>query len=430
MPSADFFTPGWLFDEVFTMESPEEIAQIACRLRHGFQRIGAYIAHLSIPVSLQNAPIRPSSVVSQPDYTLCRPFPDPAVIQKVAQLMTQKRFAVWVGHGARHASRQVRALVDLTGAPVLATPRGKGVVPEDHPQFVMVTGLGGHPSGIEHLERYEPDFILVLGSRLGEPASGWENRLIPPEGFVHVDLDASVPGTALNGPVMAIQADIGAFLDQLLAQSSDVPHRSFSCTSPFAGTSSCSRTGQFVCPQTLLAAIQTLVVDAGVPILVEPGSAMAWAANRLKMRHPGQLRIVGSFGSMGQMTCGVIGSAISRCGPAVCLTGDGSMLMNNEINTAVEYRIPAVWVVLNNSRYQMCEKGMRFGPNEKHARFRQCDFVRVARGMRAHAAAVRYESDLEPALRRALSDRGPFLVDVMVDPEEMPPFESRFKTLS
>ena len=105
------------------------------------------------------------------------------------------------------------------------------------------------------------------------------------------------------------------------------------------------------------------------------------------------------------------------------------MLMNNEINTAVEYRVPAIWVVLNNSRYQMCEKGMGFGPTEKHARFQRCDFVRVARGMGARAASVRRESELQPALRRALSDGGPFLVDVMVDPDETPPFESRFKTL-
>jgi len=428
MPSADFFTPGWLFDEVFAVESVEEIGQVVCRLRHGFEHVGAYVAHLSIPVSLQNAPVR-QDMACRPGYRVSKPFPDPGVVQQIAELMAVHRFAIWVGHGARHASRQVRALVDLSGAPVMATPRGKGIVPEDHPQFLMVTGLGGHPAGIERLESYQPDFILVLGTRLGEPSSGWESRLVPPRGFVHVDIDQSVPGTALAGSVLAVHADIGAFLDQLLIRSARIPHRLFRCSSPFADPPAYCGHGELVRPQELLAATQTMVVDAGIPVLVEPGSAMAWATNRLKMSHPGQLRIVGGFGSMGQMTCGVIGSAISRRGPAVCLTGDGSMLMNNEINTAVEYRVPAIWVVLNNSGYQMCEKGMGFGPTEKHARFRQCDFVRVARGMGARAAAVRREPELEPALRRALSDGGPFLVDVLVDPDETPPFESRFKTL-
>lgn len=428
MPSSDFFTPGWVFDEVFMLESVAELAQVERRLRHGFNRMGAYVAHVSIPVDLQSASVKEFARMEQ-DYRVTSPFPDPAAVDEVVQLMTTKRFAIWVGHGARHASRQIRALVDLTGVPVLSTPRGKGIVPEDNPQFAMVTGLGGHPCGVEHLEQYDPDFTLVLGSRLGEPSSGWDARLIPPGGFVHVDIDAAVPGTALNAPVLAVQAEVGAFLDQLLLKAERIPHQGFSCPSPFPQPLSYREQMGLVRPQALFKAVQEVVANAGIPILVEPGSSMAWAAHLLKMANPNQLRIVGSFGSMGQMTCGVVGTALSRGGPAVCLTGDGSMLMNNEINTAVEYGIPAVWVVLNNSRYQMCEMGMRFGPTERHARFRECDFAQVARGMGARAISVKREVNLETALERAVADRAPTLLDVRVDPAEIPPFESRFSTL-
>lgn len=428
MPSSDFFAPGWLFDEVFLLESAAELGQMEQRLRHGFARIGAYVAHISIPVSLQNTPVGAVSSVRHA-YRLSNPSPDPEGVDEVLDLMARRRFAIWVGHGARHAADQTRALVELTGAPVLATPRGKGIVPEDHPQFVMVTGLGGHPGGIEHLHRHAPEFTLVLGSRLGEPSSGWDSRLVPPGGFVHVDVDGSVPGTAFDAPVLAIQAEVALFLDQLLQRAEHIPHQGFSCPSPFPEPLLYSEKAAPVRPPALLQAVQREMADAGIPILVEPGSAMAWAAHLLKMSKPGQLRTVGSFGSMGQMACGVIGTALARGGPAVCLTGDGSMLMNNEINTAVEYDIPAVWVVLNNSRYQMCEMGMRFGPAELHARFRQCNFARVARGMGARATSVKRESDLEPALCRALAEGGPFLIDVQVDPNAMPPFESRFNSL-
>jgi acetolactate synthase I/II/III large subunit len=428
MPSSDFFTPGWLFDEVFLLESPAELGEMEQRLRHGFARIGAYVAHVSIPVSLQNTPVGEAAAVRH-SYELSQPAPDPAAVVEVLERMASRRFAIWVGHGARHSAGQIRELAELSGAPVLATPRGKGIVPENHPQFVMVTGLGGHPGGIEHLQRHAPDFTLVLGSRLGEPSSGWDSRLIPPGGFVHVDVDASVPGTALDAPVLAIQADIGLFLDQLLQQGQRIPHQGFACPSPFPEPPLYRESAAPVRPPALMQAVQREVADAGTPILVEPGSAMAWAAHLLKMSNPGQLRSVGSFGSMGQMACGVIGTALARRGPAVCLTGDGSMLMNNEINTAVEYGVPAIWVVLNNSRYQMCEMGMRFGPTELHARFRECDFARIARGMGARATSVKCESDLEPALRRALAAGGPFLVDVQVDPDVPPPFESRFKSL-
>jgi acetolactate synthase I/II/III large subunit len=429
MPSADFFTPGWLFDQVFLLESVEEIPQVADRLQYGFQSFGAYVAHLSIPVSLQNTQAR-NVALEMSEYRVTRPFPDPAAVERVAGLMIRKRFAIWVGHGARHASRQIRALVNLTGAPVLATARGKGVVPEDHPQFVMVTGLGGHAGGIEHLERYAPEFVLVLGSRLGEPSSGWETRLVPPDGFVHVDLDPSVAGTAFRAPVLAIESEVGAFVDQILGLCGQVPHRTFHGSSPFTPFPGSGARADLVRPEALFEAVQRLVIDEGIPVLVEPGSAMAWASHRLMLRAPGQLRIVGGFGSMGQMACGVIGCAVSRRGPALCVTGDGSMLMNNEVNTAVAYGVPAIWVVLNNGGYQMCEKGMGFGPSERHARFPQCDFAAVARAMGAQADRVRNEPELERALCRAVSHGGPFLLDVLVDPSAAAPFESRFRTLN
>lgn len=428
MPSADFFTPGWLFDDVFLLESADELAAVTARLQHGFRRTGAYIAHVSVPVSLQNAPVR--RVPDPPArYRLSLPGPDPAMVDEVVALLASKRFVIWVGHGARHAGRQVRALVDLTGAPVMATPRGKGIVEEDHPQFVMVTGLGGHPDCFRALAGYDPEFALVLGTRLGEPSSGWDDRLVPPGGLVHVDVDAAVPGTVFGGPVLAVQAEIGTFLDQVIVRAGALPHRGFDCPRPHPRHLGLAGDGP-VSPQALMTAIQRVAVDADVPVLVEPGSAMAWAAHLLVMRRPGQLRIVGGFGSMGHMACGVIGTAVAARRPALCLTGDGSMLMNNEISTAVEYRVPAVWVVLNNARYQMCEKGMRFGPTERHARFARCDFVRVAQGMGGEAVAVKHEWELEPALERALEAGGPFLVDVEIDPDVTPPFESRLKTLA
>ena len=62
---------------------------------------------------------------------------------------------------------------------------------------------------------------------------------------------------------------------------------------------------------------------------------------------------------MGQATAGVLGAAIGRGGKAVAVVGDGAMLMNSEVSTAVQYRVPAVWVVLNDAGYGMIAHGMR-----------------------------------------------------------------------
>lgn len=427
MPSPDFFTPGWLFDEVFLPESADELPVLVRRLGSGFLRAGAYLAHVSIPLCLQDAPV-PGTCGPAPGLRVPPCFPDPAAVEEVAAMFRTKRAALWVGHGATCAAPGIRALAERTGVPVIATPRGKGVFPEDHPQYVMVTGLGGHPQSKAYLDDYSPEAMLVLGTRLGEASGGWDSGLVPHDGYVHVDVDAAVPGRASEAPCLAIQADVAAFVDRLL-RSEELPDRRFACPGPFPAATGPSENTSPVRPQVVFEAVQELAADPGLPVLVEPGGAMAWAAHLLRMRGPGQLRIVGSFGSMGHMTCGVLGAAIARGGPAVCVTGDGSMLMNNEVNTAATYGLPAVWIVLNNARYQMCEMGMKFGEDERHARFHRCDFVSVARGMGADGIAVTREGEMQGALRLALESGGPFVVDVRVDETVEPPFESRFETL-
>lgn len=59
---------------------------------------------------------------------------------------------------------------------------------------------------------------------------------------------------------------------------------------------------------------------------------------------------------MGHTVAGVVGAAAASRRKAVALVGDGAMLMNLEINTAVKYTLPAVWVVLNDGCYNMVDQ--------------------------------------------------------------------------
>ncbi|HET9958040.1 MAG TPA: thiamine pyrophosphate-dependent enzyme, partial [Polyangiaceae bacterium] len=134
--------------------------------------------------------------------------------------------------------------------------------------------------------------------------------------------------------------------------------------------------------------------------------------------------------SMGQAAAGVIGAALGSGRKAVAIVGDGSMLMLNEINTAASYGIDALWIVLNDARYAMIAQGMEsIGWTPFETDFPRADFAAIARAMGAHGARVEYESQLEAALERALSARGPYLLDVMIDPREKAPSNRRNRSL-
>jgi acetolactate synthase-1/2/3 large subunit len=181
-----------------------------------------------------------------------------------------------------------------------------------------------------------------------------------------------------------------------------------------------------------MAAVQRCVVEASdAVVLSEAGNAFVWATNRLRFDQPGRYRTSMSFGSMGHAATGVIGAALATGRPAVALVGDGSMLMNNEITTAVEMGVPAVWVVLNDARLGLVDDGMQgLGYRGGSLDFPDVDFVAVADAMGARGVRVHDERELDAALQMALAAGEPFVVDVVMNTSEPAPFGTRNRSIA
>jgi acetolactate synthase-1/2/3 large subunit len=251
--------------------------------------------------------------------------------------------------------------------------------------------------------------------------------------FIHVDLDPDVPGAAYPGvKTTPLCADISYVLERILAHMP--PGRKPSVVSADQNPSyqwpsgvSASR----VRPQALMKAIQSVVVDrTDAVVIAEAGNSFAWATHYLQFAEPGRYRISVGFGSMGHAVTGVVGAALAKNGKAVAVAGDGAMLMFSEVNTAVQFQAQAVWIVLNDSRYGMVEQGMKAqGLSRIDTSIPTCDFVTIARGMGADGIRVTREADLEKALVLAMSAKGPFVLDVLIDRAEQAPFTDRIRSL-
>jgi acetolactate synthase-1/2/3 large subunit len=177
--------------------------------------------------------------------------------------------------------------------------------------------------------------------------------------------------------------------------------------------------------------VQRLLVEqSDVPILTEAGNAFALGSHYLHFAEPNRYRVSTSFGSMGQAAAGVLGTAVARAGKAIAILGDGAMLMQNEINTAATYGIDAVWIVLNDARYGMIEQGMQsIGWQPFETGFSRADFVEIARGMGGAGVRVETEADVDRALALALRAKGPFVIDVLIDENEIAPAIGRNQSL-
>jgi acetolactate synthase-1/2/3 large subunit len=423
------FLGGAPFHYATVLDHPAQLEPVVAELARGLRRPHGFVAHVSLPIAVQTLAPRPLRV---PLARVPTPSVDPALARHVAALLHDQRFVIWVGHGARHAAAPIRALAERTGARVMSSPRGKGIFPEDHPLFLGVTGLGGHTEVDDALVAERPTYTLVLGTKLGESTSFWARELIPSEAFVHVDVDASAFAAAFpDVPTHGIEADVGCFVSALLEVWPESPRlRSHAPALPRPPAPDLRERGE-VRPQALFAALQHIVVEGSDAIVMaESGNSFCWATNLLRFATPGRYRVSTGFGSMGHAATGVVGAALARQGKAIALLGDGAMLMSCEIHTAVQYGAKAIWVVLNDACYLMCEQGMQMlGWQPFATRLGRVDFVAFARSLGAEGEHVEHETQLDAALQRALAAAGPYVLDVTIDSRELAPSGRRHKTL-
>lgn len=439
------YDSGRPFHFATVVDDPAQLAAVECGLAAGLDRRGGFVAHLALDTAVQRAPANQHSISgdreSAPIHTasLAETAP-PEQIDACVDALRDGPFAIWVGYGARDAAAEIATLARRMRAPVMCSPRGKGIFPEDDPLFVGVTGLAGHASVMRYLEEFKPRRVLVLGSRLGEPTSFWDHRFVAPQGFVHVDVDSGVPGVAFaSAPTLAVVGDVGSTLRAVLGQlqpttgrfrraplhgaPQELPRPRIERVQP--------RHHGLVRPEALMDALQDWVVDRSTAtVLSESGNSFLWTTHRLRFSTAHRYRTSTGFGSMGHASAGVVGAALASGRRAVAVVGDGALLMTNEINSAVKFRARAVWVVLNDGRYGMCAQGMDTLGLSADAEIPQVDFAAFARAQGARATRVDHEIQLDAAFAKAMTADGPFVIDVRIDPRCQAPASLRNAALA
>ncbi|MHC5022044.1 MAG: thiamine pyrophosphate-binding protein, partial [Planctomycetota bacterium] len=344
---------GRIFDFALRLEDPGELGEVMRRLRTGLSRPGGFVAHLSLSREVQN---RAVDLYPRGGKTMMTaPAVNPRQVAECLECLEAGPFAVWVGAGAAASAPLVKALVERTGARVFCSPRGKGIIPEDHPRFLGVTGIGCHQTVVDYMLFRKPSWVLVLGTRLGEATSLWDRDMMPAAGFIHVDIDADVPGTAYpEARTLAVHADVGTFLRTLLERLPKSTARPPAADDPFRAAEPPIlmrlKDHRPVRLQLLMQAVQRHVVRRGdALVLSDDGFPLDWSVHHLRFPAPGRYRINTFLGSRGSAVAGVVGAALAAGGrKAVALLGDHATMIGAEMSTAVRYAAPVVWIVLKD----------------------------------------------------------------------------------
>lgn len=422
MPGA-LTEPGALFDLAWRPETVEEVIHALQQLANAWSRPGGCIAHLSVPWTLQ------TMVLDEPQLPAVRIWdhaplvPSTQLLDACLARLAAGPAAIWIGHGARGAATELVKFAEAARLPVIGSPRGKGIFDEDHPLYVGTSGAGGHATVHELFARNRPRTVLVIGTRLGEVTSFLVEASTPSNEWIHVDIDPTAFGAAFpKVPGLSITCDAQVFVAALHARAEAT---GWFRNRPSAAYVAIGRPARLelrahgdVRPAALMQVIQEVVVDRSSAIVMsESGNSFTWCNYALRFATPDRYRTSAAWGSMGHFTSGLVGAAVASGRPVVAVVGDGAMLMQNEVSTAVTYRLPSVWIVLNDAQLGLNEHGMAaLGMTRLETQLPRTDFVAYAKSLGADGIAVAIEAELPAALERALAADGPFVVDVRIDP--------------
>lgn len=321
---------------------------------------------------------------------------------------------------------------------IATTPGAKGCFPESHPQSAGVFGFGGCALAASAVAA--SDAILVLGSRLLEQSSGDWDATFSRSYVYRFDVHARQLAATWQNQV-PVEGDIRETLSALLAalgsMSSHEPCASVPVERtqiPARNDSNAGDTGNLpLKPQVVMSLLNPLTTT---PICADAGNSMCWAIEQLRREFPATFYVSLDWGTMGFAVPAAIGVATATGKHAIALTGDGSMAMaGGELHTAVEYRLPLIVVVLNDSGAGMVRAGTGLWFKDLPelpglAYETTIDLAAFGASLGARSARVTNASEFTCALSEALAHDGPTLIDVLIDPSEVPPaISSRVKSL-
>lgn len=174
-----------------------------------------------------------------------------------------------------------------------------------------------------------------------------------------------------------------------------------------------------------MAALDELT-DADTTVVADASYASVWTTCYLTAKAPG-MRFVTPRGlaGLGWGLPFAMGARLAKPDRRiVCLVGDGGFgHVWSELETLVRETIPLTLIVLNNGvlGYQKDAEQVKFGRHSGAVFFEPVDHCAIAKACGCEAMAVRDVAGLANTLQKAMTHRGPVLVEAFVDPEAHPP---------
>lgn len=368
-------------------------------------------------------------------------------IAAAAQLLASARRPLLIAGGGTiisGAEEEVRLLAELFDMPVATTMTGRGAIADAHP---LAAGPLGSTTGgrygrgrISNTLFGEADVVFALGSRTGQLCySDWT---LPKPGtkLIHLDIDPAEIGRNFATDV-AMVGDVRDTLRDLLAHCAE-----HGLASTDAGSRErldalthdwraefrpVATSGQVpIRPERLLAEISARAGEKTL-IVTDASYVTGWAMSHIDVPKAGRFILSPrGTGGIGWSLPAAIGAKLADPSlNVVCVTGDGAFgYVFNELETAARYGVEVQVVVFNNGTLGF----QRHWEQKVMGRYLECDFLDIdfaelGRALKCGGERITDPAGIAAGLARGQAAKGPYVLDVVIDPDATAPivgFES------
>ncbi len=342
-------------------------------------------------------------------------------IKHIAGMINKsKRPLLYIGGGIVNskAHKLLYKLAKRNSIPVSSTLMGLGCFSSADPLYLGMPGM--HGARYTNFILNEVDLLLAFGVRFDDRATGNVKKFCPQAKIIHIDIDGSEIDK-IKKSNFSVAGDIGMALKQIMPFINSDPRRNWirqiektKDKYPFLRENN----SDFLHPINLIRTISNLVKPDTI-ITTDVGQHQMWVAQAYPFQHPRTLLTSGGLGTMGFGFPAAIGAALVNPDKRiVCISGDGSFLMNiQELATLADLNLNITVIIMNNGHLGLIrqQQELFYEKNYIAAKFiTNPDFAAIARNFGIRSYDLEGMENSMDVLSESLTKTGPCVVNAPI----------------
>jgi len=345
-------------------------------------------------------------------------------IVKASKLIAAaKKPLIVSGHGVTIASafEELKILAETADIPVVTTLLGISSFPESH--RLSYGWLGMHGLAYANLAVMNCDLLIAVGMRFDDRVTSNVATFAPMAKVIHIDIDPAEIGknVAVDVPIVGDakivlktlnnyigEQNHGVWLKQLNKWRTDHPSLEI-------------RQTEELLPQYVIRKISDYMKGEAI-VVTGVGQHQMFAGQHWFYNKPNSFISSGGLGTMGFELPAAMGAKVGKPNENVwCIAGDGSLQMTiQELATVARENIGIKIAILNNNYLGMVRQWQQLFYERRYmATPLYCpDFVMLAQAYGIKAENVKNKKEILPAVKRAMAENGPYIINFDVAKEE------------